>query len=130
MGACATSTEPPRYAYCKTEPPLIIAWNYVRQPDRLVATGVARNDLPRKFQFIDVHATLTGIDGEGRTVSRVTVRVPDFLGPETRFTIALPLTGSEKTFELGFRYTMEDLEHNGRGRSGSGDAVTVRWRKT
>lgn len=40
----------------------------------IVAAGIARNDLPRKFQFVDVHATLTGIDGEGRTVSRVTAR--------------------------------------------------------
>jgi len=116
LAACATSTGPPTYTYRKTEPPLIIAWNYVRQPDLLVADAIAHNDLPRKFQFVDVHATLTGIDGNGRTVNSVTVRVPDFVGSDTRFTIPLPLTGSEQRFELRVHYTVEDLEKNGRGR--------------
>jgi hypothetical protein len=34
----------------------------------------------------------------------------------TRFTIPLPLTGSENSFELRVRYTVEDLEKHGGGR--------------
>lgn len=102
------------YQYEKSEPPLTIYWSYVRQDQgTVVAQGIARNGLPRKFQFTEVEATLLGRDKEGRVVSRSVMRVPDFVGSETPFRVVLGLTGSEHAFDLRFVYKGEDIETNG-----------------
>ncbi len=102
------------YAHRKDEFPLTIYWNYVRQDaSTVVARGIVRNDLAKKFQFVDVKATLFGLDQNGRIVSRSVERVPDFVGSETPFRVVLRLDGSEQTFELRFEYKTEDIESNG-----------------
>jgi len=113
--ACTTAARgAPDFAYRKSEPPLTIAWNY-RRPGlaTVVAEGIARNELPRKFQFVDVWASLSGLDAQGGVVSRAVVRLPDLVGPETPFRITLSLMGTEETFALRFRYNAEDIETNG-----------------
>lgn len=78
-----------------------------------VAQGVARNGLPKKFQFVDENATLLSRDREGKVVSRAVVRVPDFIGYETPFRVVLKLTGSKQTFDFRLEYSVEDIELNG-----------------
>ncbi len=102
------------YEHRKDEFPVTIYWNYVRQDtSTLVAQGIARNDLARKFQFTHVMATLLGLDQHGRIVSRSVERVPDFIGLETPFRVVLRLEGSEQAFDLRFEYRTEDIESNG-----------------
>lgn len=114
IGCTAASQSDRFYVHAKSEPPLIIYWNYVRGSGVVVAEGVAHNDLPRKFQFLDVRAGLVGLDEADRVVSRSVTRVPDFVGPETRFRVALKLSGAEHAFDLCFEYRTEDIETDGR----------------
>ena len=113
--ACTTAARSVSgFANRTSEPPLTISWNYLRPgPATVVAEGLARNDLPRKFQFVDVWASLSGFDVQGGLVSRSVVRVPDFVAPETPFRITLSLRGREETFGLRFEYKAEDIETNG-----------------
>ena len=113
-GCTAASRGGQSYAYGKSEPPLTISWNYFRGPGIVVAEGIARNDLPRKFQFVDVRATLVGLDQAHRVVSRSITRVPDFVGPETPFRVELRLSGAEQALDLRFEYWTEDIETDGR----------------
>ena len=102
------------YAHWRSEPPLTIYWNYVRGPGIVVAEGIAHNDLPRKFRFVDVAASLVGLDQADRVLSRSVTRVPDFVGPQTPFRVVLRLSGAEHTFDLRFEYRTEDIETDGR----------------
>ncbi len=115
LTACAAVPSPREaYEHRKDEFPLTIYWNYVRQDaSTVVARGIVRNDLAKKFQFVNVKATLLGLDHNGRIVSRSVERVPDFIGSETPFRVVLRLDGSEQTFELRFEYKTEDIESNG-----------------
>ncbi len=97
IGCTAASQSDRSYAHVTSEPPLIISWNYVRSPGIVVAEGIARNDLPRKFQFLDVRTSLVGLDKADRVVRRSVTRVPDFVGPETRFRVELKLSGSMRS---------------------------------
>jgi len=115
LSGCTTAARgAPDFGYRKLEPPLTIFWTYrCPGPATLVAEGVARNELPRKFQFVDVWASLTGLDVQRGVVSRAVARLPDFVGPETPFRITLSLTGTEETFALRFLYKAEDIETDG-----------------
>lgn len=116
LTACATMPSlRDHYDHERAEPPLTLLWRYAhRDPGTLVAEGIAKNGLPRKFQFTTVRVTLLGRNGQGEVVSRSLARVPDFVGAETPFAAVLPLTGSEESFELRVEYRAEDIETNGK----------------
>lgn len=113
-GCTLTTRSDHTYAHRKSEPPLTISWSYVRGPRIVVAEGIARNDLPRKFQFVDVTARLVGLDQANRVIGQSLTRVPDFVGRETPFRVELRLSGAEQAFDLRFEYRTEDSETDGR----------------
>lgn len=103
------------YDHEQSEPPLTVHWRYMRtERGALVADGVARNWLPRKFEATSVFVTLIGRDRSGHVVSRSITRVPDFVGSETRFTATLQPAGGEESFDLHLQYKLEDIETNGK----------------